>query len=274
MTSYHRQRRINPPPYTRQQIVQFAEELSKRYARSVDPEVALLGISFDAVYEQIIYPEYEIVLVEDQDLGFDDGGEKILGEYDPSSNTAYIDVSLHPSMKDPRRTFTCWHEVGGHGVLQGRWLRNELRRVRDALRVVTTEESLDLATTNALERQANLFAAHAGAPNWLLWYVIEQTYNLTRPIRYIGPGKYCLDVRNHCVYYNVEDFNHLCRIIASHIQFRFGWMSVEALSYRIEQLPLVVDVTKRSFRLQRRASFTPQLAFPPSIVSSLAAATS
>lgn len=270
----HEQRRVKPPPFSRQQIIQIAERLSKKYALSVDPELALLGISFDAVYDHIIYPEYEIALVEDRDLGFDEHGVKIFGEFDLWTNTAYIDASLHPSTKDPRRTFTCWHEVGGHGVLQGQWLRQELRRVHGDARVITTEESLDLATTNALERQANLFAAHAGAPTWLLYHVIKETYNLTRPIRYVGPRKYCLDVRNHRVYYDVEDLNHLCRIIASHIQFRFGWMSVEALSYRIEQLPLITDTTQQSFRLRRKANPARSAgAFVQATASSLALAT-
>ena len=244
--------RIQPPPFSQSQIIVRAEELWERYARA-EPEAALLGISFDVIYEHVIYPEYDIVLVEDEELGFDRSGKKILGYYEPSSNTAYIDVSLHPSGKDPRRTFTRWHEVGGHGILQGRWLRRELQRV-GGHGVATTEESLDLKTMNALERQANLFAAHAGAPTRLLNCIIKDTYNLTRQIRYVGPGKYCLYVHGCRIDHDIEDFGHLCRAIASHIQSRFGWMSMEALSYRIAQLPLVIDDTKGRFRLHRTAA--------------------
>jgi hypothetical protein len=264
MTSRSSPPHIKAPPYSARQIIQQAEDLTKEYARSVEPEAALLGISFDAVYEQLIYPKYGIVLVDDQDLGFTDCGDEILGKSDVLNNTAYIGLGK----KDPRRTFTCWHEVGGHILLQGQWLRNELRRMGSGSHLVTTEDCLDLATTNALERQANLFAAHAGAPTWLLTYVIRDTYDLTRPIRYIGPREYCLDVRDHRRYYDVESFNDLCRIIARHIQFRFGWMSVEALSYRVEQNAALRDETKKSLWLNRTAR-RPAPAITTSIRSAL-----
>lgn len=241
------------PVFSPRRIVETAENISRQYALLVEPELALMAISFDGAYEQVIYPDFGIVLVEDEDLGFDDDGKKILGQYDPWENTAFIDASLHSTTRDPRRTFTCWHEVGGHGILQGDWLRQQLGRNRRGDCVITTEDSIDLATTHALERQANVFASHAGAPTWFLNHAIRETYRVTRPIRYVGPGKYCLDVRGHCQRYDVEDFNDLCRVLALNIQWKFGGMSIEALSYRIEDTPFVVDVTRRSFRLQRTA---------------------
>ncbi|MCY2986998.1 MAG: hypothetical protein NTY19_03910 [Planctomycetota bacterium] len=253
MSAPSRRRLTGAPVFSRRHIVETAERLSRQYALLVEPELALMAVSFDAVYEQVIYPDFGIVLVEDEDLGFDDEGKKILGQYDPWENTAFIDMSLQPTTRDPRRTFTCWHEVGGHGILQGDWLRQQLGRNRDDARVVTTEDSIDFATTIALERQANLFASYAGAPTWFLNHAIRETYRGTRPIRYIGPRKYCLDVRGHCQQYDVEDFNDLCRVIALNIQWKFGGMSIEALSYRIESSPFVVDVTRPSFRLQRTA---------------------
>lgn len=253
MNARNRGQGIRPPAFSRRHIVHLAEGLSRQYALSVEPELALLAISFDAVYEHIIYPDYGIVLIEGVDLGYDHEGKKVLGQYDVPTNKAYIDVSIHPTTKDARRTFICWHEVGGHGVLQGDWLRQEQRRVGGKSRVVTTEDSIDLRTTNILERQANLFASHAGAPTWLLHYAIRETYNLTRPIRYTGPGEYCLDVRRRCKYYEVEDFNDLCRVVALNIQWRFGWLSIEALSYRIEESGFVIDVSMPSFRLSRTA---------------------
>lgn len=241
------------PRFSRQHIVETAECISRQYALQIEPELALMAVSFDGAYEQVIYPDFGIVLVEDQDLGFDDQGKKILGEYDPWENTAFIDVSLHPTTRDPRRTFTCWHEVGGHGILQGDWLRQQLGYTHAGARVVTTADSIDFATTIALEQQANLFASYAGAPTWFLNHAICDTYRPARPIRYVGPGKYCLDVRGHCHHYEVADFNDLCRVIALNIQWKFGGLSIEALSYRIESSPFVMDVTRRTFRLQRTA---------------------
>src|SRR3954469_8438259 len=109
-------RRPLAPSFTKQEIVGQAEELTKEFYRSFwGPEfdTKLIGINFDVVFETLIYPKYEIALVEDQDLGFDESGEKSFGKFDVEENTAYIDVSLRPELKDPRRIFTCWHEVGG-----------------------------------------------------------------------------------------------------------------------------------------------------------------
>ena len=97
-------------------------------------------------------------------LGHDEQRNKILGRFDVETNTAYIDTSLGPESPDPRRIFTCWHEVGGHGILQGQWLCRELARSHRFRYIITTEDSLDGRTRYELDRQANLFAAHAAAP--------------------------------------------------------------------------------------------------------------
>lgn len=92
--------------------------MSKKNAGLIEPETALCAISFSSVYDNVVYPQYEIIVEEGCDLGVDDEGQKILGEYDPLSNIAYIDDAISEESNDPRRTFTLWHEVGGHGVLQ------------------------------------------------------------------------------------------------------------------------------------------------------------
>jgi hypothetical protein len=241
--------RIRPLAISRDGIIFQAEELTKKYAWQSNLEVGVFAINFDAIYEQIIYPDYGIELRDDLNLGFDADGSKILGQFDPASNTAFIDASL--TYNDPRRTFVCWHEVGGHGILQGVWLRRQLARMRYS--IVTTEESLSPQTIDVLERQANLFAAHAGAPTWYLNFVLCKEFALTRPIRYIGQGEYCLDVRKHMKRYTVESLNELCRIIAYHIRYRFGGLSVEALSYRIQQLPWITDISRKPILLHRTA---------------------
>ena len=124
-------RRIEAPPFSEGRIIRTAEELMRAYVRETDPDPAFFTTNFDHVYENYIYPKFEIALEEDCDLGYDERGEKILGTYDFQTNTAYIDACLGPRNRDPRRVFTCWHEVGGHGILQGEWLRRELARFRD-----------------------------------------------------------------------------------------------------------------------------------------------
>jgi hypothetical protein len=250
--------RISPPPFSRQRIVQAAESLTAACLRAVGLSELSLGINFDVAYEQFIYPTYGIILVEDIDLGCDERGEKILGSYDPQRNTAYVDVSLEPRRRDPRRVFTCWHEVGGHGVLQGEWLRREMAQLQSAFVVVTTGANLEFDTVNVIEWQANLFAAHAAAPSWLLKHALVETLNLTRPIRYVGPGKYCLSVRGTLLSYDVESLNELCRVVARQVRPQFGGLSIEALSYRIQEDQHVIAVPHKPFRLNRTASRNPE----------------
>lgn len=261
MSSIQRDTRIRPQRLTASEIEAKAWELSAAYFNQCELPLKLMCISFDSVYEQIIYPDYGIILEDTLDLGFDEDGKKILGKYDPVDNVAYIDVSIHG--RDPRRAFTCWHEVGGHGVLQGDHLRKEMKRLSRRSCVVTTSESLDLATVSALEWQANVFAANAAAPKPLLSYVVDQMMTLTRPIRYVGPGWYMLDIRGTCLRYKISSVNEMCRVIASHIQHRFGFLSVEALSYQIERLRYIIDVIPPKVSLHRvvpapATTFVPQ----------------
>jgi len=248
-----RNRRPLAPSFTRDEIIHQAEDLTKRFYRSFyEPgtDTKLIGINFDVVFETLIYPEYEIVLVENQDLGFDEAGEKIFGKFDVEENTAYIDVSLRPELKDPRRIFTCWHEVGGHGVLQGAWLREMLQthRLRE---VVTTESMLTPQTVKVLERQANLFASRAAAPNWLLAIAILDVFNPRRAIQYIGPGDYMFNVYGQNRYWEVKSFDDLCQGIAYHIRHRFGGLSVEALGYRVAETSFVRGPQRKPFELHR-----------------------
>ena len=96
------------------------------FAKSIEPELALVSTSFDAIYSEIIYPMYEIEIKEIAISDLMKKAPKFLGEYDPFENTAYIDRIINEDSDDPRRAFTLWHEVGGHGILQGDWLRSEV----------------------------------------------------------------------------------------------------------------------------------------------------
>ena len=97
------------PEISREEIVRQADLLDRAY-REIAGARAVLGTRFDHVYEQVIYPKYEIGLVEHIDLGVDEQGAKIFGYFDPRENVAYIDVSLR---NDPRREFTCWQRLPG-----------------------------------------------------------------------------------------------------------------------------------------------------------------
>jgi len=244
---------IKAPPFSDRRIVQIAEELTRDYVRVTNPDLAILAISFDHIYENYIYPKYGIALEEDCNLGQDEQGNKILGKFDLETNTAYIDAIMGPGSRDGRRVFTCWHEVGGHGILQGQWLRRELARFHHLRYVVTTEASIDGRTQYELDRQANLFASRVAAPNWFLLHVIKETYQASHPIRYTGPGKYCLSINKSTRYLYAEDFNELCRIVAYYISWRFGGLSHEALGYRLAQVGFITDVSRPGLQLNRVA---------------------
>jgi len=243
--------RLKPEILTNGEIQNRAERLTLNFAEQVGLDVARLGINFQVVYEEIIYPDYGIEIQEGLDLGFDDAGKKIFGRFLPVENIVQIDRVISHNHNHPQRAFTYWHEVGGHGVLQGEWLRKQVKLHGGLSSIATTEDSLSFGVVNALERQANVFAARAGAPNWLLYHVVAETMDLTRPVRYIGPFKYSLQIRGRTETVTVKSFEHLCWIIGKRIQFRFGWLSAEALGYRIAETSMVKDFAKSRFELHR-----------------------
>jgi hypothetical protein len=245
---------IVAPMFTRKHIVDLADALTIEYAHCVGLERARHGISFEALYRNVIYPRYEIEIVEDCDLGFDQG-QKILGSFDPVRNIAFIDKVLSPRGSDPRRAFTCCHEVGGHGVLQGNWLRSELKQLDERSQIVTTQASMSPETETVLERQANLFASHMAAPTWLVVYAIQRAFKFDLRTRFIfqGRGHYSFCTRWGTRKMFVEDFEDACKKIAFYIKRWFHGLSVEALGYRVQECPLVIDQTARSFHLHRVA---------------------
>jgi len=242
---------IRPLQLSRRKIIEAAEELSLRYVDELGT-AAYLGMNFDLMFERVVYPDNEIILREGCSLGYDLCGLKVLGRYNPLNNTVFIDAEL--CVGHPRRIFTLNHEVGGHAFLQGEWLRSEFRRIKRELPLDTTEVHLDVRTENTLEYQANIFAAHMAAPDWLLDHWIKKRFRTDRPFRYIGPSGYCLDVAGKSQHHTIETVNDLCRIIALKIAPFFGGLSVESLSYRIEERGWIVDETQPDFFLHRTDS--------------------
>lgn len=246
---------IRHPALSRGQIIRTAEVLIRRHYDIVGHRAARLGLRFESIYDNVIYPDYEVELEFGEDLGYESGsGNKVLGKFLPHENVVFIDPILTPD--DPRRTFTLWHEVGGHAILQGAWLRSELRRIHTELH--TTEADLSPTVESRLEWQANVFAGHAAAPTWLIAYAMRTAFGLNRPYRYIGPQSYWFpfpkgDRSVHC-----RSLNEVCRRIAYCIQRWFGGLSVEALSYRIEESSCVVDETQVKTKLELRRTARPR----------------
>jgi hypothetical protein len=145
------------------------------------------------------------------------------------------------------------HEIAGHGVFQGEWLRRHYRHRFSKARLVTTEEVPSPKSLSILERQANLFAAHAAAPQWFVEREILRTFAPKMPFRFIKPGVQGFDLRGQYVERRIDSYSHLCRTLAKFIQHRFGGLSVESLGYRIQESGYVLDLSQRKLVLRRVA---------------------
>lgn len=245
----------DPRRLSNKRVAKYAEQLSKAYAYSCGDVPALaFTLNFDVAYDDYLYPEFGILLEEGEELGYDQGGEKILGVYDAESNAIALDQVLEEE-ESARRTFTAWHEVA-HALLHRTWIRSNGGMYQDS-KTKTSTSSLDREVVDRLERQANLFAGHVAAPKWFLDFAIKTTFQLDRPLAYRGPFSYSLyphGIRKQC---QIESFEQFCMLIAYQIRDRFGMLSIEALMYRIPASDWVVDTTSRNnsgvFHLHRTA---------------------
>lgn len=220
-------------PMSALQIRERAHSLWLEYIREVGPEYVLKnGVSFDEVFDAVIYPHYEITLIKDYDLGADDFGDPILGQFMPKENTALVSSRLFQT-RDPRRVFTEWHEVAGHGVLHGPFLRKNARKFRT---LNSTEKSMN-RIENTFELQANTFAANIAAPLNFVYCMWVKLFGMWRKIRYIGPGYYdlCLTsgTKLHCY---IGSRSELAGKIADLMRPYFGGLSNQSLSYQVQRV--------------------------------------
>jgi hypothetical protein len=212
-----------------------------------------VGLSIDRVFDEFIYPEYGVDLVEDRDLGIDPTGTKILGRFDfPPENIILLDPSIRIGSGDPRRSFTFGHEIA-HAVLHGGWLRHALDDAEQRLCIQTTEASLSGSCERVLERQANLFASHLLAPTWFVRQEIIRVFRPSKPFTFIAPSDYGFEVRGSYVTRRINSFDQLCQEIAKRIRVRFWGLSVEALSYRVKESGHVIDGSHPRMSLHRAA---------------------
>lgn len=214
-----------PMPLSENGVRERANRLWGVIVRELGADYLMMnGVSFDEVYEAVIYPRFEIDLDMDADLGVDDDGIQILGQFLPRDNAARISRRLVQE-HDPRKAFTCWHEVVGHGVLQGDYLRKTMRK---HVNLFTTETSIG-PIVNTFEHQANVFAANVAAPLTYIYYRGARTFGCNRAIRFVGPGYYCIGNRK---VYAVSPRN-LAWHTAKMLRIYFGGLSTEALAYQV-----------------------------------------
>lgn len=203
------------------------------------------GWLFEDVFETVIQPRFGIGLVEHCDLS----SRYALGLYDPIENVAFIDGCLSDWMNDPRRVFTLYHEVCGHGVLQGEWLRQQLRCHQNAHSPCV--EPYSQATQTVLERQANIFAAECAAPQPLVDRQLVLRLRPKFPLRYVGSRTYHFGDSGQTRKRHVQDFRDYCRELATFIKPWFGGLSVQALGFQVERSTVVERWPNQSYSLRR-----------------------
>lgn len=218
-----------PEPMSEQQICQRAHKLFWDYVREVgESYIMRVGIDFDDVYDSIIYPNYEICLDTSIDLDVDDRGDEILGQFLPEDNTVLISSRLI-ARNDPRRVFTTLHEVVGHGILHGNFLRKNSKNYPN---LYSTEESMKLIE-NTFEGQANAMAVNFLSPEGFVLALYRKVFGTWRKINYIGPGRYNLYVNGvDCSVWAASPYQ-LAWAVAKRIKHYFWGLSTESIMYRV-----------------------------------------
>ncbi len=240
-----------PEPMSDPQIVDRAQDLFQEYVRVVgEKHIATCGMDFENIYDVLIYPKYEIAM-EKEDLGQDDDGTEILGEFLPKDNVALLSKNLFET-GDPRKVFTQIHEVIGHGVLHGPFLRKNANKYsRLCTTAGTIDDGVDVFSSNVFntfESQANTFAVSFFIPIQYLTSLYCRLARTKRQFRYTGPGRYGF-------YFHGRDFSRYAAspyqaawIIAKQMEHYFWGLSTECLAYRV--LEVCVDAngyTNRDF---------------------------
>ena len=194
------------------------------------------GLRFKELYDLVIRPTYGITIRERLDLRSLCGGRGALGAYYPDENAVEIDVSMDRLFRDPQRVFTLYHEVCGHGVLQGEWLRSQPSR---SAPLIENEQTVDPRNMSVLEWQANTMAGLCAAPTWLVRAQLAKRLEITRPLRYLGPRTYHLGPSGSVRRFEVVSWEDYCGAIASLIRPWFDGLSAQALSYRVMRSGMV-----------------------------------
>ena len=222
------------PPASHNDIVNEAHGIFLAYNKEVGSQHILEnGINFNEIYDTVIYPRTEVQLDVSRDLGCDEKDDLILGQFDPYGNVACVNKQLVDD-DDPRLIFTLNHEVGGHGVLHGPYLR---KNERNHPILNTTVNTIQNEMMMPFERQANTFAANLAAPIPFIRLLCKLHFGLSdeQSFVYTRPCSYNLNFMGSCERVYIHNKNHLARIIAKKIRRFFGGLSTEALSYQVEK---------------------------------------
>lgn len=216
----------SPEKMSKRTILKEASEVLSKFIGRVGIEnFRANGIKLDNVYNEVIYPSYEIELVQEKYLGFDEYGLPILGQYLPFENVALIDKKLYDK-NDPRRVFTAYHEIS-HGILHGDYLR----KTESKCQVInTTPGNLD---RNTLEKQASFLAANLAAPVPYIRYLFKKLFEAKQAINYCGARSYNLYFMHRDIVVEIHSPYEIAHEIAKRIQPYFGGLSVQCLTIQV-----------------------------------------
>lgn len=237
-----------PPKLSKEEIRITAYRLLGQYRDAVSQDFQNLhAIEFFHFYKAVIAPIFGTVIVEDVDLPPTSDGIQRLGTYEIAANRAIIALPVC----DPRRTWTLWHEVVGHGVLHGPYFRHILDEASRGGAIDVTAISISDQSRLEIERQANYLAASVAAPLDLVTYWVRRIFGIRkqdRPIRYTGAQSYTLSVNGKTLPFDISSHHDICRVVASKIRTFFGGMSVESLAYRVAETGLVQNRSASAFQ--------------------------
>lgn len=235
------------PKLSKADIRAIASPLIDAYETSQPEAVKKLnGIEFGHFYEAVIKPRYGIEIIEDYELTPSIEGIPRLGTYNIPKNYAVIALQR----PDPRRDWTLYHEVIGHGLLHGPYFRRKFNELLINTEIDVTEVSISKAAIGELEKQANYLASLISAPLKYVKLHVIRTFGLhvsLRPIHFAGPGEYSLEVNGRSIKYDVGSYHDLCVIVAKKIRPYFGGLSFESLAYRVSETGLVANQSQNPY---------------------------
>jgi len=193
-------------------------------------------IDLREIYEIVLYPRYECQLITDMDLG-DHEDRKVLGKFVGKDRVVLVDKSISPPARDARFTFTLGHEFG-HAVLHP----GGHRLFRCNNRDIFSARGIDLR-----EIQANIFSENLIMPDWIVLKKFQHSFQLSRPIRYIGPGRYCLCAHGVDRYFKIKSYADLCHAVSGLMVRHFSNISKQSMSYKVQNLGIVVNCTHENY---------------------------
>ncbi len=183
-------------------------------------------INMQDMYESVIYPEYEIVLITGVDLGEHDGN-KILGKTIMHEKKIFIEQSISDN-NHPEFAWTVAHEIG-HALLHTE---------RDLLLPYTAEQTI-FNEYSLNEMHADYFAELLITPHKLLGDKFVRHYGSWNVFSYSGPGEYFID-QVSCYVSSLID---LYQKLAEPLTHYFSNISVKYLANTMQKLRFIEDET-------------------------------